>query len=364
MNICIMGGGNGAYAAAAHLTLLGHNIRLFSPQNAELTPIVKQGGITLKGILGNQFVPNISVFMELGPALMDVDLIMLVVPSLAHTSYAQLLAPLIQDNTFILLNPGHTGGALNVAETLKQAGSKAKVHLAEINTLTYFTRKTGDSEVSIYQITDRLIFSALPATDTPYFYQKIQDLYPQIKLGYNILETSLTNHNAILHPAAMILNGAYLERTAGDFLFYNEGTTPAVGEVMATVDQERIALLKALGLPVISFREDFYQGGYTTKEAYQSGSYFRLVQESPVNKNIKAPPSLQHRFLEEDIAYGLVPMFFLGQVCGIAMPLSEALITIAGAINGKNYFDTGLNLAKLGLTNLNKEEILEFVQTG
>ncbi len=41
------------------------------------------------------------------------DLVMLVVPSVAHEYYARALAPLIDGSVPIFINPGHTGGGLH-----------------------------------------------------------------------------------------------------------------------------------------------------------------------------------------------------------------------------------------------------------
>ena len=50
------------------------------------------------------------------------DLIMLVVPSVAHEPYARALAPLLDGSQPIFLNPGHTGGGLHFLHELRKAG--------------------------------------------------------------------------------------------------------------------------------------------------------------------------------------------------------------------------------------------------
>ena len=46
-------------------------------------------------------------------AVAGADLVMLVVPSVAHETYAQALAPLVSPELPIYLDPGHTGGGLH-----------------------------------------------------------------------------------------------------------------------------------------------------------------------------------------------------------------------------------------------------------
>jgi len=364
MKICILGGGNGAFAAAAHLGREGHQISIFSPFKEELDSIIKEGGITLKGCLGEDFVKGIQVCKQIAQAVKNTDIIMVVIPAIFHAQYARLLALLLEEGQILFLNPGHTGGALEVKQVLKKYNLKAKINLIETNTLTYITRKTGYNEITIFKVNNTVLFSALPACDTPNVSQKIKELYPKLTAADSVLETSLANINAIMHPPVMILNAAYIERTKGDFYFYPKGTTPAVGKVMEALDKERIAILKTLSLSPTSFLELFYKTGCTTKDAYKSGSYYRVVKESPPNARIKAPNDLMHRFLDEDIPCGLVPMAALGDLYKIDTPLMDSLITLASLINEKNYWEEGLNLKKLGLANISSNQVNQYVKYG
>ena len=140
----------------------------------------------------------------------------------------------------------------------------------------------------------------------------IKPLYPEIEQATSVLETALSNLNAVFHPPGMIMNAGWIQHTGGDFLFYREGITDAVGRVTAAVDAERMAVAKALGIPAMPFLDVFYEAGLTTKAARDSGDIARACQESEPNKTIKSPPSLDHRYVHEDVGYGLVPMAALG----------------------------------------------------
>ena len=147
----------------------------------------------------------------------------------------------------------------------------------------------------------------------------------------------------------MIMNAGWIQHTSGDFLFYREGFTEAVGRVTAAVDAERIAVAKALGVPAMPFLDVFYNAGLTTKAARDSGDIARACKESAPNKTIKSPSSLDHRYVHEDVGYGLVPMAALGRLAGVATPTIDALIHLAGLAVGIDYARDGLTLEKLGL---------------
>src|ERR1700675_1026914 len=121
----------------------------------------------------------------------------------------------------------------------------------------------------------------------------VKPLYPNIVQATSVLETGLGNINAIFHPPGMIMNAGWIERRRGDFLFYREGFTAAVGRVTAAVDAERLAGARAPGGPAAPFLDRFYQAGLTTKAALDAGDIARACEESEPNRTIKAPQ--QHR---------------------------------------------------------------------
>src|SRR5262249_39358125 len=88
----------------------------------------------------------------------------------------------------------------------------------------------------------------------------IKPLYPEIQQASSVLETGLSNLNAIFHPEGMIMNAGWIQHTDGNFLFYREGFTDAVGRVTTAADAERMAVAKALGGPGTPFQR-FFQGG-------------------------------------------------------------------------------------------------------
>lgn len=102
----------------------------------------------------------------------------------------------------------------------------------------------------------------------------------------------------------------------------------------------------------------FYQTEYTTKEAYESGSIYQALKQSAPNKTIMSPSSLDTRYIHEDIGYGLVPMSLLAKIIGVETPIMDSFINLFSEINGINYWDTGLTLEKLGLSDINSKEAL------
>lgn len=362
-SVAIMGAGHGGLAAAADLTRRGFEVRLHARREDSLAPIRAQGGIRAKGVQSG-LVPIDLLTTDAVAAVRGADLVMLVVPSVAHEFYAGALAPLMRPDLPVFVNPGHTGGGLHFVHCLREAGYRDAVQTCESVTLTYICRKTGPAEVDIFSYVKNLKFAAFPGRHADALHAAIKPLYPEIVLSSSVLETGLTNINAVFHTPGMLMNAGWIEDTGGDFLFYREGITPAVGRVTAALDRERLAVADALGVPSASFLENFYQAGLTTREAADSGDISRACVESEPNKSIKSPPSLDHRYMHEDVGYGLVPFAAFGDLAGVETPTIDAIVHLCSRLMDIPYGETGLTLAKMGLADLRPADLDRFVSEG
>jgi opine dehydrogenase len=73
-----------------------------------------------------------------------------------------------------------------------------------------------------------------------------------------------------------------------------------------------------------------------------SGNIARACKESAPNATIKSPSSLDHRYVHEDVGYGLVPMAALGRLAGVATPTIDSLVHLASLAVGIDYARDGL----------------------
>jgi opine dehydrogenase len=361
--IAILGAGSGGAAAAADLVRRGFKVRLHARRAERLAPFRALGGVEARGVQQG-FVPLTDLTTDLGEAVGGTDAIMLIVPSVAHEAYAQALAPYMSSDVPVFLNPGHTGGGLHFVHELRKAGYNEPVQTCESVSLTYICRLEGLAKVGIYSYTKRLAFAAFPGKNAKRLYELMKPVYPELTLASSVLETALTNLNAVFHPPGMLMNTGWIEHTGGDFLFYREGITEGIGRVTSAVDAERITVARALGLPVRTFLEAFYQEGLTSKEAFESGSIARACRESEPNSTIKSPSSLSDRYINEDVGYGLVPIAAFGRLAGVATPIIDALVTLASSATSVDFRKTGLTLEKMGLAGRRPEDLAQFLFEG
>jgi opine dehydrogenase len=362
--IAILGAGNGGCAAAADLTLRGFQVRLFSRSESTIAKLAKLGEIELVESGVSKKAAPYFMSPHLPPVVQGVDLIVIGTPAVGHEYLAKGLANYVGDGQRILLNPGHTGGSLHFANLLRQLGCKAQVQLCETVTLTYICRMPQPGRVEIYRRTTNLRCAALPGKHTTELVGEIQSVFPNVIAAANVLETGFSNINAIMHPAGMLGNAGWIEKTDGDFLYYREGITPTIGAWIDALDGERLEIVRALGLTPLRFVDIFHGAGLTTTEARDSGSAYQAIHESEPNFTIKSPPSLDHRYIKEDVGYGLVPMAEVGKLLGIETPVMDALITLASVALGIDFRVEGLTLEKMGLAGVAPADLQRILTDG
>jgi len=73
---------------------------------------------------------------------------------------------------------------------------------------------------------------------------------------------------------------------------------------------------------------------------------------------------LTSRFVTEDVPYGLVLISSIGKRFNVPTPTVDAIIHLASVLNGTDYRKEGMTLEKLGLGDMSKEEIEEYLRKG
>lgn len=356
MKIAVLGAGNGGCAAAADWALAGFRVSLFDfedfPENIQA--INKQGGIVAEGDVEG-FAPIEYAGHDIEKALEDAGVIILVGPAFSTRPFAEAIKPHVCKGQIIIVCPGSTGGALEVRKTLADQIDTCDIVIAETATLPYACRMTGPGRVKVFlKLIGGLFLAALPADKTGEALDVFRKVYPGASAAQNIFQAMLQNANPIIHPAVTLLNTALIERTAGDFNFYEDGVTPAVGNLIEGLDRERIAIGTQLRVDILPDPVMGITQGYMRTEDYQTG-----YSSAPGFRGIKAQSKLDHRYLNEDVGYGLVFMSELGALLGVATPVMNSVIEIATCIMGRDYRREGARtLESLGLRASSVEELL------
>ncbi len=365
--IAVIGGGNGAFAAAAHLTSKGLRVNLCDPyrDGESLQPLMADKKLNHTGsFLGEGSVVLNKVTASIGEAVEGADLVLVCVPTSTHAAMAKWLAPVLEKDAAVLLDPGHTGGALNFKHAILQAGYKGDLVLGETNTLTYIARKSDPTTINIGNFAKNIFVSSLPGKNLDRLLEKTTICFPELQPRPTIIGTSLRNLNAMMHPPGMILAAVWVEKEGGKWDFYYDAATPAVENLMEAIDDERIAIAEAWGEPMQPLIDLLAGIGTTTQEAAATGSLMTAFLESVPNRYIKAPKSLDDRYMHEDFGYGVVPMLEMARFVNVKTPVMDSLVTVASTINKINYRVDGLSKEKMGLAGMGYTEFKKYLEQG
>ena len=353
----VIGGGNGGQSLAGHLGLMGYAVRLVEVVPETVAAIQSQGGINLEGVVRGFGRVELAT-TDVAQALAGAGIIMIVTPATAHRNVARSCAPFLSDGQVVFIHPGATGGALEFKKVLQDEGCRARIVIMESDSLIYACRSPQPGQASILGIKKDLLVAALPAAETPRPLKMLQAVFPQIRAGRNVLETSLGNPNAMVHPAPTLLNTSLIE-SGRDWLYYWDGMTPSIGAFVEAMDQERLAVAKAFGLNLPSIRE-WYRLAYDAEGSTLS----EAVRNNRAYEKVSGQKTLRTRYLLEDIPMGLLPMVSIGKMMGVDVPRMQTILNLAQFLTGEDFLSNGRTVERLGLSGMNAEQIAAYVETG
>lgn len=357
----VIGAGHGGKAMAAHLAIKGFEVTLYNRTPDRVSAIKELGGIDLEsGEAGPRGFGKLAcVTSNIEEAVRGADLIMVVVPSSAHGDIARAVAPYLQDGQIIVLHPGRTCGAIEVAKVLRDRNCTADVTISEAETFIYASRSDGPAQARIFRIKEAVPLAALPASRTRLVLTQIREAYPQFIDGVNVLQTGLNNMGAIFHPALTLLNAGWIEATHGDYQFYIDGVTPSVARVLEALDRERVTVASSLGIRARTALEWLKLAYDTTGD-----DLCEAIHNQPGYYGIKAPSTLNHRYIYEDIPMSLVPIASLGQRFGVSVRGIDAIIRLACIVHRTDYWRRGRTVEKLGIADYSVGELTQYVNEG
>jgi opine dehydrogenase len=212
-----------------------------------------------------------------------------------------------------------------------------------------------------------LLCSALPATDTHAVVQLLETLFPEqtITPVASVLETLLVDFNTLTHPAGVLLNVGPIEKTSGQYYLFRDGISESTGKILQSIDDERMAIAHALDFETDSLASYIRRAGFNPKgKDNEVLSLEEALSQSEKLSQIVGPDSMRHRYITEDVPYGLVTNASLGRHLGVTTPITDSLIHLASTINGVDYWKQGRTVDNLGINHLDMANLKTFLLQG
>jgi len=349
MRVAVLGGGNGAQAAAADLSEQGHEVRHWRRDAGAL-----RARINLKDAMGMREVRIARTCADVAEAVRGAQLVFMPDPAFTQCDNARRLAPHIEQGQVVFLAPG-TFGAYVMGRALG-----ARCAVAETGTLPWLTRKHGPDTVAITARATRLPTGVFPARRHDDAFAVLKRVFPAIEPVEDALSAALMNAGPVIHPPLILMNAGPLEHFERWDL-HKEGTQPAIRRVTDALDAERVAARVALGYAAPHFPladhyradgEEWMYGRRVHQKVTDSGDWKERIVLT------------EHRYMREDVELGLA---FLVSVCdwaGVDCPVARALLALGSAVQGRELRAGPRTLEALGLAGLSREALRRLLQEG
>ena len=315
--IAVLSAGNGGQALAADLALRGHDVALYDlPRFAPVIEAIRRRGNTIE--LQNKITGTATIRLvttDIAEALDGAEVVYFTAPSYGQKAFFDLAVP-----------------------------------------APYACAATEPGVVNVRGVKKAVTLAAFPAGDYAAVEAAVDGAFcTGWRKGENVLATSMSGVNMVVHCAPMLANAGRIESEGGHFEFYYAGMTPAVCRLIEATDRERLAVARAYGLDLVSTAQTF-----RNQYGVEGETLYDVLQANPAFAGF-APKTLHHRFLTEDTPYSMVPMAALGRLAGVPTPIMDALIALLGELLGEDYAVTGQTAERMGLAGMTPEAIRNLV---
>ncbi|MBM7587242.1 opine dehydrogenase [Bacillus pakistanensis] len=341
MTFAVIGAGNTGQAIASYLSLKGKRVKLFSRDPVKAERISRQG-LELKGMYSAKVDIESSSHME--EVIGEAEFIIISTTSSGHKPVFRQLKPILKENQTIVIFPGYWG-AVECKEVLGNHIEEKNITVAETSAMPFVSKADNTGSVYINKIKKNVQISSIPTSKNATISEKFLETFPQLITANNIFETSLNNSNVVIHTPITLFNASRID-SSEEFQFYGQGVSPLTVTYIEKLDRERLVLANMLQVEtqdILTILNEFYGTDYASL-------YDALPGLFPVGT---APKTLNHRYILEDIPFGLVPISELGKKIGIQTPYTDSIINTASLLMNKDFREQGVTFEKF-----RKEDLL------
>lgn len=352
--VVVVGAGGEGLALSAHLSATGHEVTICTREPDRVAGIAREGSVHASGVIDGDF-PVAEVDDIPATALRGRRLVFIATVTTAYPAVAARLAPALTEDHVVVLFSGKLCGSAAFGAALRQAGAPA-VDVVETDAL-FAARPDGDDGVQVHGRKRWNLFAGFTSTAARRHADLLRGLFPGIEPAQHLIERGLVDFGAVAHAPIALANLARIDR--GDrMLFYRDGMSERTVVLLERVGQEFVEVAAAYQARVPALHEllDRYYG------CPEAETVLEAMREVPAYRDITAPTSLDHRILHEDVSCTLVPMAELAARAGVPTPVTDAIVTFASVLAGRDYRREGRTLARLGWQGLSGAEILDRVR--
>ncbi len=325
--IAVLGAGPVGQTLACEFLAAECEVNLYTAFEPERAALAGPSAVTIRGehLIGTYRLsdrpssePAITLRAGIDDAIGDVDAILIATPAIAHAACGGLLAARLRPEQLLVLVPGRSFGAVEVARSLRRFGASALPTIVELAASPYRVESSAPGAVTVAAVADEVPAAALPNRGTVEAVQRLRSVLPMLTAARGVLETSFSDLSGVIDaPPALLREPASVARQ---------------------IDDERRRVAFAYG-----------------------------VRDLPAAPPADDPPAALERSdarIHDALCCSLVPLVSAGALAGIPTRTAAAMVDLGSVLRKLDYAGHGRTLPGLGLDRFRPEDIRRALDGG
>jgi opine dehydrogenase len=308
------------------------------------------------GILKGEFHPTAAT--SANEAIAGAAVVLIAVPGNGHRAVIDAIAPHLAAGQVVVISSHCSLSALYLSQRL--AARAIACPIAAWATTVVTGRRKAPGAVNMTTLRKEVDVATVPAGASAGALEACRALFgDRFKRRDDLLAVSLSNLNPPVHMANSLCNLTRMERGEA---WANYGCmTDAVGRLIEALDRERLALAASFGLTVRSIQDHMHLSFDLPR-----GTVGEMAREQDKRRGgmPPGPTTLDHRYVTEDVPFGLVPLIAIARAARVAVPLHESGVALLDAIYGRDFAAENDLLPALGLERLSAAQLHALARDG
>ncbi len=325
--VAVLGAGPVGQALACECLAAGCEVTLHTVFEPERAALAGAQAVTVRGehLVGTyrlasdpSSAPAIGLRAGIDDAVAEADAILIATPAIAHATCGGLLASRLAAGQLLVLVPGRSFGAVEVARALRRFAAPAAPIIVELAASPYHAETPAPGALTIPAIRTDVPAAALPNRSTEEAVQRLRAILPMLSAARGVLETTFSDLSGVIDAPPALLRDAT--------------------SVVQQIDEERRRVAFAYGV--------------------------RDLTPAPADGDL--PPALGggDPRVHDALCCSLVPLVSAGALAGIPTRTAAAMVDLGSVLGGLDYARHGRTLPSLGLDRFRPDDIRRALDGG
>jgi opine dehydrogenase len=325
--VAVLGAGPVGQAMACECLAAGCEVTLYTAFEPERAALAAPQAVTIRGehlvgtyrlTDGHSSQPAIGLRAGIDEAVADAEAILIATPAVAQATYAGLLAGRLEPEQLVVLVPGRSFGAVEVARSLRRFAAPSLPTLVELADSPYRVQAPQPGALIVQAISAEVSAAALPNRATEDAVARLRAVLPMLRPARGVLETSFADLSGVIDaPRALVRDSSPVSRR---------------------IDDERRRVAFAYGVRDLA----------------------------PASAESHTLPALEagDPRVHDALCCSLVPLVSAGALAGVPTRTAAAMVDLGSAVGNVDCARHGRTLASLGLDHFSPDDIRRALDGG